>query len=628
MLAEAEAKAAAKAVAKREALRVQAKKQAAQRKAREAQNEMALRRAEKQKEEEAFDVSNAIIKEILGAVEDVADAKAKKKAEAFSIATAIVEEVLDVVESVGDASTEASSEWKIGSRAEYKGPDGWLDCTVIERDAGADMRLKVEFPTAVVEITIPEMLLGHVLRKPKDVASEDAGARNASKKTKVELKAEKNMQTAREIAALRGNAIIEEEVGFRPMESSSQSTYQETEHLTESERWLAELLQPPPPPLCSTSSHEESMPHVNETSANHSYIQVGNGLPPPLSLMKRVEDEKLANAQQPMQQASHLTAVERDILKLEKKIREINKLEERQKAGEELEKKQLEKLTRTEDITMKLQELHVAREEEQRMLAEEAERQLIEEQSRQELIERTERQLIERISLQEQKTRQPEREQLETHNGSQQNKVVRLLTRQTAAPGLSPPSHSVTASPPLAREDTGGRTVSGACIRQLHSSHAVESRTPPCASHVDETRSPSSPEDLDVEDSSNIPASVPLVAPRILLRPQGLSRQGDAASHIEPLPTLEQKQRDYAAARARIFQEAPGHHRKGAARGRGRGSYGGVVAEKKVSHDFKSDPDYDRSRVQLVAPGAASDSASDSASESDTDSDYDRGRYR
>merc|ERR1712139_301738 len=107
-------------------------------------------------------------------------------------------------------------------------------------------------------------------------------------------------------------------------------------------------------------------------------------------------------------------------------------------------------------------------------------------------------------------------------------------------------------------------------------------------------RRPVIAEDTTMDGSSNATASAPLVAPRILLRPQGSSRPEDALSRMaeQPLPSLEQKQRDYAAARARIFKENPGRAGKGsnsANRGRGRGSATNSVTDKKYSHDFKSD---------------------------------------
>eukprot|EP00931_Biecheleriopsis_adriatica_P114495 TRINITY_DN9024_c0_g1_i1.p1 TRINITY_DN9024_c0_g1~~TRINITY_DN9024_c0_g1_i1.p1 ORF type:complete len:915 (-),score=264.56 TRINITY_DN9024_c0_g1_i1:43-2766(-) len=57
------------------------------------------------------------------------------------------------------------------------------------------------------------------------------------------------------------------------------------------------------------------------------------------------------------QLASSLSPTEKEIMKLEKKSREVLKLKERQKAGEELEKLQLDKLERAGDIGPKLAEL-------------------------------------------------------------------------------------------------------------------------------------------------------------------------------------------------------------------------------------------------------------------------------
>eukprot|EP00746_Dinoflagellata_sp_MGD_P156628 gnl/MRDRNA2_/MRDRNA2_85907_c2_seq1.p1 gnl/MRDRNA2_/MRDRNA2_85907_c2~~gnl/MRDRNA2_/MRDRNA2_85907_c2_seq1.p1 ORF type:complete len:1137 (-),score=291.62 gnl/MRDRNA2_/MRDRNA2_85907_c2_seq1:702-4112(-) len=70
------------------------------------------------------------------------------------------------------------------------------------------------------------------------------------------------------------------------------------------------------------------------------------------------------------QPASTLTPLEREILKLEKKYREMERLRQRQTAGETLNPNQLEKLLKAEEIQDKIQELRQQKETEQLALPE------------------------------------------------------------------------------------------------------------------------------------------------------------------------------------------------------------------------------------------------------------------
>merc|ERR1711985_60963 len=96
---------------------------------------------------------------------------------------------------------------------------------------------------------------------------------------------------------------------------------------------------------------------------------------------KRKEEAKEEEMINPLPQAgkskaaskkeSTMTPVEKEILKFEKKLREVEALLKLQEDGAELQPNQLEKVEKEHDIKLKLAELSVAREEEKVILAQE-----------------------------------------------------------------------------------------------------------------------------------------------------------------------------------------------------------------------------------------------------------------
>eukprot|EP00931_Biecheleriopsis_adriatica_P074548 TRINITY_DN48587_c0_g1_i1.p1 TRINITY_DN48587_c0_g1~~TRINITY_DN48587_c0_g1_i1.p1 ORF type:complete len:537 (-),score=145.73 TRINITY_DN48587_c0_g1_i1:106-1716(-) len=333
-----------------------------------------------------------------------------------------------------------------------------------------------------------------------------------------------------------------------------------------------------PPGEC----HEEGKPTGDELRASEMKLFLPN--------VRYAEDRK---------NASELTPLERDVLKYEKKLREVCKLQERREAGEVLDPKQLEKLARALSIIRKLEQLREACAQEAEDQAACAEEEAADDAHR---------------GLDDYQDTNGEEEE---HARFRHAEPFRLLTRQTGAPGLSRDSASASIgveAPIIDVQDEEGLRKAPQQVERLEAPHPGDAATEPSV------------------------AAAPIIAPRILLRPRRPDETVEESKIAEPMMSLEQKQREYAAARARIFKEPPGRGRGGRGRGtggragktsarttksqQGRRRQGSTGGEAVRSHD-KSDPDYDRNGVRLLAPIRASPSPSDSGtlSEGETSSD-------